>query len=210
MWLKIDLSTFEVSSGGGWRTRVRGPRTLYASPEVAHIEGIGELADCEYGQAVDVDRENRTVDFGRDYLGHFPLLYACTKTALIVGDEMAALVRALRAEGAKPTISEEAVALYFAMGYVPAGMSIYNEVVACEGHATYRWQRGRVEMTSTFRPVEIDPDCGLPDLDKAISREVERWGSASKEIDVWCSGGIDSSIMATAFNSGGRRSELLT
>jgi asparagine synthase (glutamine-hydrolysing) len=210
MWVEIDLAAFGVKSGGECVTLSRGAKTLCVSPGLEHLRDIGQLSDSEYGQAIEVDGENRTVEFGRDYLGHFPLLYACTESAILISDELAWIVRTLRSAGVALKVSEEAVALYFTMGYVPAGMTIFEEIVACEGHARYRWRRGRVEKTSTFTPVEIDPGCGLPDLERAIAHEVKRWAACSSEIDVWCSGGIDSSIMACAFNTEGRRAELLT
>jgi asparagine synthase (glutamine-hydrolysing) len=210
MRVEIDLTTLQATHDEACRVVPRERRTLYVSAGLEHLKDISGLAEAEYGHGVELDAERRTVRFGRDYLGHFPLLYACAERALFVSDDVSWIVGRLRAGGTRPTLSEEALALYFAMGYVPAGRSLYREVVACEGQAIYEWRRGRITKTSFFRPVDPDPRRGLADLGEAIESEVRRWAAASDEIDVWCSGGIDSSIMACAFNAEGRHSELLT
>jgi asparagine synthase (glutamine-hydrolysing) len=209
MRVKIDLETFAATHDGACRSSAAGIKTLIMSAGL-ELGSVDELAQAEYGQAVEVDVRERVVRFGRDYLGHCPLLYACTAEALYIGDDLAWIVAMLRRASLRLTLSEQAIALYLSMGYVPAGRTIFNEVVACEPHAVYRWRRGSIDKTSTFVPVEVDASCGLPDLEKAIEAEVERWARSADEIDVWCSGGIDSSIMACLFNAGGRRAQLLT
>ncbi len=210
MWIEIDLSSFGVRQEGLRHVRSEAPIDLYVSPTLENLRSAKELVDAEYGQAVEIDLRERKITFGRDYLGHFPLLYASTRSALYVSDRLTWIIRRLRANKTGLSLSEEAVALYFTMGYVPAGMTLYKEITACEAHTLYEWRRGKIEKFSTFRPVEAEPACGLADLERAIEHEVARWAACSDEIDVWCSGGLDSSIMACAFNAGGRRAELLT
>lgn len=210
MRFEVDFTSFLVKNAYGCEARAAGERTLYVSPGLRRVDKAEDLADCDYGQLVEVDTQQRVVRFGRDYLGHFPLLYAGTEDSLYVSDELSWIIEMLRAAKARLTLSEEAIALYFAMGYVPAGMTIYREIVACEAHALYQWRRGKIHKTSTFAPVEIDPARGLPDLARALEQEVARFAALSSDIDVWCSGGLDSSIMAWAFNTNGRRAELLT
>jgi asparagine synthase (glutamine-hydrolysing) len=210
MRIEIDLEGFETTHASGCQTRVVGTKTLLHSAGLSNIGTVDDLAQSEYGQAVELDADRRAVRFGRDYLGHYPLLYACTPRALYVSDEISWIVGRLKASGVRLTLHEEALALYFSMGYVPAGMTVFSEIVACEPHTVYQWRRGKIERTSTFNPVETDPALGLSELGSAIDSEVARLAGASDEIDVWCSGGIDSSIMACLFNAQGRRAELLT
>lgn len=210
MRVEVDLERFAVRQALGCKLHRVRARTLYLSHSLAAIDSVDALSKAEYGQAVEVDFARRVVRFGRDYLGHFPLLYACTAKTLCISDDLAWILGALKSQGARLTISDEAVALFLAMGYVPAGLSLFKEVVACEAHTLYRWRRGKLEKTSTFVPVDVDAACGLPELKAAIETEVARWSAAAPQIDVWCSGGIDSSIMACLFNSEGRQAELLT
>lgn len=210
MRVEIDLESCAARYAAECRPHRVGAKTLYLSQNAAPIDSVDELRDAEYAQAVELDPLRRTIRFGRDYLGHFPLLYACTAKTLCLSDDLGWILGVLKSEGVRLALSEEAIALYLAMGYVPAGMTIYREVVACEAHSLYRWRRGRVEKTSTFVPVEADAGCGLPELRSAIEADVARWAAGAPEIDVWCSGGLDSSIMACVFNADGRQAELLT
>jgi asparagine synthase (glutamine-hydrolysing) len=209
MWLRVNLETFDVDQSG-FVSRSDGPMRLYVSPGQRDLQRIEELADSEFAQAVEVDSRNRTVAFGRDYLGQYPLSYACSARSLCISDDVSALLDALRSEGIEPTLSPEALALYFAAGFVPHGMTPFREVVNCEATCLYRWEKGAVRKISTFRPIEPDASFPLAGVGEAIEREVEKCARMSEAIDVWCSGGIDSSIMAHCFNTGGRRARLLT
>ena len=210
MLIEIDLVTFAVRHEGLCRARALGPMSLYTSPDLAGVSGVDALAESEYGQAIEVDSAERTVRFGRDYLGHFPLLYACTTDTLLIGDDLGGITARLEARARRPAPSEEALALYFTLGYVPAGMTLDRDIIACEPHSLYRWRAGRIDRTSTFRAVEIDPEAGPVDVERAIAREVDRWCAHTDQLDVWCSGGVASSILALACNAGGRRAELAT
>jgi len=209
VFFQIDLETFEVVQEGFLRRQV-GNKTLYTSSGLAHLDRIEQLADSEYGQAVEVDRDARTVSFGRDFLGHFPLSYGCAKRRLYVSDSFRRICDALRDAGVALTLSEEALALYFSYGFVPQGLSTFREIVNCEATGFYTWSKGSVRRTRQFEPVEVDENAPVQDLGEAIEREVAKYAAQAPEIDVWCSGGLDSSIMAVRFNSEGRRAELLT
>jgi asparagine synthase (glutamine-hydrolysing) len=209
MWFEIDLNTFEAVQNG-LIVRDDGPRRFYLSSALPGLRAIEQLAESEFAQAIEVDAAARGVTFGRDYLGQYPLSYACGRKRLYVGDDVTALVDALRAEGIEPSLSPEALALYFSAGYVPHGMSVYREIVNCESTCLYRWEKGAVRKISLFEPVEEDESFPLAALGEAIEREVDACARMSDAIDVWCSGGLDSSIMAHLFNTGGRKAGLLT
>ncbi len=157
-----------------------------------------------------MNREGRTVSFGRDFLGHHPLSYACARGQLYVSDDVHRIGAVLATAGVELTLSEEALALYFAMGYVPHGHSVYREIVNCEATGYYTWSKGAVRRTRQFEPVQVDEAAPVEDLGEAIEREVKKCAGQAEEIDVWCSGGLDSSIMGVRFNAAGRRADLLT
>src|SRR5262245_31825439 len=206
-FFEIDLESFEVTQDG-FDVRRLGPRTLYTSAGLAGFDRIEQLADSEYAQAIEVDRERGTVSFGRDFLGHFPLSFACERGRLYISDSFGRICEALRAAGVSLTLSEEALALYFSYGFVPQGMSTFREIVNCEATGFYTWSKGLIRRTRQFEPVEVDESATVHDLGEAIEAEVAKYAGA--ELDVWCSGGLDSSIMAVRFNSEGRRADLVT
>lgn len=210
MHFKVTLATFEIEQQGMLEKSVPGALLFQVSRRPDALGRVADLARAEYGQAVFVDRMNRMIRFGRDYLGHFPLLFAATDTCLFISDDMSWIVGQLRESACAPTLSEESLALYFAMGYVPCGKSAYRDVVACLPHTVYEWRNGAITESSTFRPIEVDPQASLSDLEEAIEREVAECAKESAGIDVWCSGGLDSSIMAQRFNDDGRKARLIT
>jgi asparagine synthetase B (glutamine-hydrolysing) len=209
IWFKIDLRTFSVDHKG-LKINNLGSRSLYYSGALDGLDSAAGLADSEYGQAVEVDFTARSVSFGRDYLGHYPLLYACTSRTLYISDDFGELLGALRQEGVEPSVSEEALGLYFCTGYVPQGMTLYREVVSCEGASLYRWHNGQVTRTSLFRPVEIDEDFPAEEVGKALEAEVRKAAQGRDAVDVWCSGGLDSSIIACCAHRADVRAALVT
>jgi len=209
IWFKIDLETFSVDHKG-LEINELGSKALYYSGALGHLKSVEELAESEYGQAIQVEESTRTVAFGRDYLGHFPLLYACTRRFLYISDDFGELLRALRLEGIQPRISDEAIALYFSTGYLPQGLTLYREVVSCEGASLYRWRKGRVTKTSLFKPIEIDEKFPLEELGRALESEVKKAVGSHRNLDIWCSGGLDSSIIACCAARAGCAATLLT
>ena len=84
---------------------------MYLSPKL-DLKKIEDLRRAEYGQAIHVDTNNRTIKFGRDYLGQCPLLYALTSEYLFVSDHVGEIRRSLKQAGERISVSEEAIALY--------------------------------------------------------------------------------------------------
>lgn len=211
-WIEIDLASFHVRQHG-FDMRPLGAASLYHSPGMREMRRIEDLRDIDYAQFVIVDKAQRSIRFGRDYLGHYPLGYALDERYLRISDCYDWLFRALSAAGRRLQLSEPALALYFTMGFVPHGMSLYREIVNCEATGYYAWNAAQAEAVrrvDLFEPVTISASDCLGGIGLAIESEVRRIRSSGKRIDVWCSGGLDSSIMAMLFNSGGRQADLLT
>lgn len=209
MWLEIDLTNFSVRQSGFSKTG-SGIPALYVSAGLERLGGIESLASAEYGQAVEIDSQNRTVAFGRDYLGHHPLLYADVPGWIFISDEFKEVAAWLRRRGESLSVCEESLALYFAMGYVPQGRTVFREIHTCKNATIYRWRKGTICAQNTFRPIVADADFPLSELERHIEREIERLFASGKPVDVWCSGGLDSSIMAACCNAQGRQADILT
>ena len=205
----IDLQTFTVSVQGFERKQL-GHRTLYHSPGAGWITNSADIRDLEYAQVILVDPIARTVAFGRDYLGHYPLTYACLPNRLFISDSYVAVHNAVRLHGGALSVSEESLALYFTMGFVPHGRSLFHQIVNCRATGYYLWQAAKMRRVDLFQPIPIRPRESVEEIGEAIEHEVTRFTAQSDKIDIWCSGGLDSSIMAMRFNAGVRKADLLT
>ncbi|MDB5856276.1 MAG: hypothetical protein JWR22_4317 [Herminiimonas sp.] len=208
-WFEINLQNFAVNVHGFEQKRL-GHRTLYHSPGAGWVEDIADIRELEYGQVILVDPVARTVAFGRDYLGHYPLTCARLPDRLLISDSYVAVHNAVLAHGGALSISEESIALYFTMGFVPHGLSLFKQITNCRATGCYLWQAAKLTCVDLFKPVSIRSCESVQAIGEAIEQEVARCAAQSDKIDVWCSGGLDSSIMAMRFNAKGRRAELLT
>ena len=209
VWMRVNLTDFTVEQEGFSGTSGDFGQ-LYVTTGSDPLPHISELRHAEYAQAVEVDAKKRRVRFGRDYLGHYPLLYGHSERYLYLSDDLSWIKKALEQDGFGITVNEEALGFYFCTGYIPQGLSAYAQITTCEAATLYQWCAGRISKTSLFQPVEVDPSWTVTDLDASIEEQAVRFARGQPEIDVWCSGGLDSSIMAHCFNSNGRRAELLT
>lgn len=209
MWIEINQGNFDINFSGFTETEhERG--ALYTSPGLGNIETIHDLIDAEYGVAVYVDKLSRRVDFGRDYLGHYPLLYALGNDSIFISHDFNTIVAWLKREGISLTVSEESLALYFVMGYVPQGRTLYEQVKTCNNTSLYHWKDGKVREEDVFSPIDVDHKIGIHDLRDCLEREIARQAAANEDVDVWCSGGLDSCIVAHLMNTNGRTANLLS
>jgi len=208
MWFEIDLKTFDWRQSGF--TRTGDGQFLYASSIRQTLHAVSDLATTEHAVAIEINPHARTVTFGRDYLGLSPLLYALTPDKLLISDEYSDIRARILQLGAKLSYSPEAIALYFAMGYVPQGMTPVNEISSCRNAARYQFRQGKIHVENIFTPIEPVPGQSLSELALSIEDEVRRCAAESDGIDVWCSGGLDSSILAHCMAKAAPGTELLT
>jgi asparagine synthase (glutamine-hydrolysing) len=95
------------------------------------------------------------------------------------------------------------------MGYVPQGMTLYDEIKTCRNATLYHWQAGRVKEERVFQPVAAEAGFPVAELGAQIEAQFRAMGARGKA-DVWCSGGLDSSIVAVLCQSSGALGDLLT
>jgi len=208
MWLEVDKNTFSVNQQG-FELRA-GDTQFYTSEGAPSLSSIRDLAHLEYIQAVEINVRDRKVSFGRDYLGFYPLLYGETDSALFISDELSEVVEWLHRQGVSITVSPESVALYFTMGYVPQGCTLLNEVMACENASIYHLEGGKVRCEDIFRPIEVDSQVTVDEVGRQIEAAVDHIAAGFNSFDIWCSGGLDSSIMASSFSRRKLDARLLT
>jgi asparagine synthetase B (glutamine-hydrolysing) len=210
MWLEINTDNFSVKQNGFTLFENADGSEVYSTSSDATIRSVADLKDINQGLAVEIRRTSRNILFGRDYLGQFPLLYIYHNNFLFLSDDFLEVDQWVRQNQIELTYNEQAFALYYTMGFVPQGMTLFNEIIACENVSYYQWQHGSIKRHSTFESVDINPSATIDDVGECIEQEVKQIAAKNSEIDVWCSGGIDSSIMAYCFNSHGRKADILT
>lgn len=209
MQFVINLETFVVDQIG-FICRVIDNARLYTSKNFLSLTKPHQLKSSEYGQMIRVEDSLRKIQFGRDYLGHYPLLYACFGKILIIADSIQTIVAWARSHNYLLSFSEQALALYFSIGYVPQGMTLFCQICACENASIYHWENYCVRRESLFEPIEIVPNFSSFTIIDEIERYTQNLARQYSFLDIWCSGGIDSSIMATHCRRYVAQAELLT
>jgi len=209
MWIEINQDSFAITQSG-FVQHADGPNIIFTSPGLNTITHLRDLKEAEYGIALSIDTVNRNVAFGRDYLGHYPLLYAQSDDAIFISDDFNTITAWLEKKHIALTVSEESLALYFVMGYVPQGRTLYDQVTTCSNATLYHWQNGNVTSEDIFTPIDVDESIGISDLRDCLEQEMAKQASAHSDIDVWCSGGLDSCIISHLMNTNGRHANLLS
>ena len=149
------------------------------------------------------DRSDRRLVLARDRLGEKPLYYGRAGSALVFGSEL----RCLRAHPSFPgRVDRDALASYFRLGYVPAPMSIHEDVA--------QLPPGHLIETTDARPsppqpywlaadaaraglaTQIDDDrVAVDEIDRLLRDSVAMRMVADVPVGAFLSGGIDSSLV---------------
>ncbi len=209
MWLEIELNAFKVRYDG-FIVRTSAENTLYLSPGLSDLVSIAALAEAERGIAIDINTRERHIVFGRDYLGQYPLLYVLSDSQLFLSDDILLIDEWSKKNNVERKLSEEAMALYFSLGYVPQGMTVFDEVKSCKNVTLYHYKNHKITEENIFTPIAEKADHHVNDVADAINEEVKKISKNQKQFDVWCSGGIDSSVMAHCFSRDGVTADILT
>lgn len=111
----------------------------------AHLSGMFAIALW--------DENQRRLVLVRDRLGIKPLYYARLPDRLLWGSE----IKAILAEGLKPTLDYQALSHYLSLLYIPAPYSIYREINKLEPGHTLVWQDGQAAIRSYWDLSQIRP-----------------------------------------------------
>lgn len=208
MWLEYNESNNKISYFGFQCDDYSG-RLVFRNGG-NQITSVRQSKDQEYLQIIEFDKQAKKLMFARDYLGFCPLLFSIRDKRIFIADDIRFIISWLAREGVQPTLSEQALALYFAMGYVPQGLTLFNEVQACENASIYSFSNGKVRCDRTFSLIETDATFDMQTLKKEIERQCESSVAVDMPVDVWCSGGLDSSIVAYCRSKVASQTSLLT
>ncbi len=209
MWLEINLFDFNVKHNGFIENKFEN-RILYVSPSLGCLRSVRDLIVSERGIAIEIDAVNRRVLFGRDYLGQYPLLFLHINNKLFLTDDMLHVDNWVAQNNIRLTLSEESLALYFSLGYVPQGMTLYDEITSCKNVTIYHFKLNKISEENVFQPIEEIAGHHINEVEKCISEEASKLIKQHSHFDVWCSGGIDSSIMAYCFTRNQSKADILT
>lgn len=195
MWLEFCQQYHRIRQHGFLEQTV-GDKVFYSNRPLVALSDIRDAQHLEYAQIIEYHVTHKQLAFARDYLGHHPLLYTQHGTLLLIADNLSDILRWRRAHNAPIQLNEFALALYFSMGYVPQGLSLFEHVTLCENAMVYRAHPEGIRTESLFRAIEIRPEQTTDALYETILQQTQRYTQDAKQIDVWCSGGLDSSIVA--------------
>lgn len=210
MWLQIDLDTFEAESEG-FTQRLHDTGEWYLSPQIKSLKNIAALKDTVSGQAVHINHAYHKISFGRDYLGNCPLLYTVVQNRLLISDEISELIRYWSVSNMPLKFNEQAFALYLSLGYVPQGMTLYKGIYTCKNATIYHWTQGKgIVEDSIFQAIDIAARHGVDELGDVIDAEIHSALQQHSKVDIWCSGGLSSSIVAALSAQYGSDVEMLT
>jgi asparagine synthase (glutamine-hydrolysing) len=153
------------------------------------------------------DRKNRTLFCSRDRFGKKPFYYAATSEGFVFGSELAAVIAHPEVS---TSLSTRALQKYFAYGYIPAPLSIYNSVRKLPGGCSLTLNTNtlvlRIErywqfLLEPFETIPRNPEEEWgSQLRELLDRAVQRRLMADVPLGVFLSGGVDSSAI-TAFAS---------
>lgn len=175
---------------------------------ISRIGVVGMLDRCDGMFAFALwDRQAQRLHLARDRMGEKPLYYGWAGSTLMFASELKALVEHPSWIG---EIDPEAVSAFMRFSYVPAPLSIYRGIAKLPAAhwvsfdlanlepgtlpepRPYWDARGVVERTAA-EPFDGDFDAAVDELDRLLTRSVERRMVADVPLGAFLSGGIDSS-----------------
>lgn len=161
----------------------------YGAKGLAQLEGMFALAiwDARTGKLI----------LARDRAGEKPLFYSRNGDEVVFASEIQALL-------AHPVVSRDldpaAVAQYLELGYVLEPHTMFKRIHKLEAGTIHRFGPGSHEIVRYWeppRPTGAMPIAQAADrIELLLRRSVERQSQVGRPIGVFCSGGIDSSLIA--------------
>lgn len=170
----------------------------YDEEMFSHLEGM-------YAFAIWNGERNELL-IARDPLGKKPLYYEMDDYGITFASEMKAI---LQARHTKPLLNEIAVQNYLALQYVPAPMTMFQDIFKLPPGYMLRWrvESRSLEILPTWIPddeisrhvtqnLNLSMEDALKEFDHRLRRSVElRVKAADVPVGVFLSGGLDSSLI---------------
>jgi asparagine synthase (glutamine-hydrolysing) len=148
------------------------------------------------------DRKNGKLFCSRDRFGKKPFFYSAGPRHFIFGSELTAL---LQHPGIRPNVSKRALQKYFAYSYIPAPLSLYENVFKLPGgHSLELDTRTLAYRIGCYWDLVLEPFDRIPanpeeewgeQIRTLLDRAVRRRLISDVPLGVFLSGGIDSSAI---------------
>jgi len=150
------------------------------------------------------DRESRTVSLVRDRLGIKPLYWGRQNGRLVFASELKAIAAL---PGWRPELDRQALAAFMRLSYVPAPMSIYQDIqkltpgaileFSGDGEPTTKafWTLDEAVAAGEREPLDLGDDEAASALDDLLCDAVGRRMVSDVPLGAFLSGGIDSSTV---------------
>jgi asparagine synthase (glutamine-hydrolysing) len=162
-------------------------------------KGIAGLARLEGMFALAIwDERQRQLILARDRAGEKPLFYFRTGSQVVFASE----VQALLAHPAVPRdIDDVAMREYLTLGYVPEPRTMFAGIRKVEAATIHVFSAGDHRMFQYWRPpngqsASISVDSARGELGSLLQRAVAMQVRAEVPVGVFCSGGVDSSLIS--------------
>jgi len=143
------------------------------------------------------DRRDQTLLLARDRFGEKPLYYAHNGERLLFGSELKSL---LQAPDCPRQIDPEALRAYFAYGYVPCPLSIFQGIRKLPPAHVLRYRDGQIRLQRYWQ-ASLAPKSALAEAaaEEALAEHLQRAVASRLVADVpfgaFLSGGLDSSTV---------------
>lgn len=177
----------------------------YTESEVI-AQGYVEYGDLIFNKlngafsiAIYNNRRNELI-LARDKFGSKPLFYYYSDNEFIFSSELNDIIE----YGIKKEINNTALNIYFALTYIPAPFTIYKNVNKVEAGSYLKLENNNVNKEKYYNFSEKVKKSGLikdynackKEIKHQLVKSIERRMEGDKEIGLFLSGGIDSSILA--------------
>ncbi|MGH7520493.1 MAG: asparagine synthase (glutamine-hydrolyzing), partial [Gemmatimonadales bacterium] len=206
IWMVCNGEIYNASDlrreAGAWRYPFRSKGDIetivpfyerFGPDAVARLEGM-------FGLAVWDDARRRLV-LARDRAGEKPLFWADVEGELRFASEIQAL---LEFPDQPRRVNRKALALYRALGYVPAPYTMFDAIHKLPPASLLIAERGRIEVRAYWsaaaaaaQPSRLSLDT-TAELRDTLLRAVKRELMSDVPLGVFTSGGLDSSLLVAA------------
>lgn len=165
--------------------------------ETYGVEGFNML-DGMFAFSIHDTLKNK-VYIARDYFGEKPLYYCQNENQLIWASELKSILALLPH---KPTISKQALNLFFQLTYIPAPFCIYEGIKKLEANHYLEVdlktaQIDIFEIKQTFDPVNVNSkESAIKQTHDLVYDSVASRSVSDVPIGTFLSGGVDSSIVS--------------
>ena len=164
-------------------------------------EGINAFSMLDGMFAFSVyDKTLNKVFLVRDFFGEKPLYYAQETNNFYWASELKSIIKVLKHT---PTISKEAINIFFQLTYVPAPFTIYNGISKLEANCfieydclNFKYQIKEIEQSDKKDVIISDFDDAKRQTHNLVQQSVQSRTVSDVPIGTFLSGGVDSSIVS--------------